>query len=972
MLSKQLVPVDFGALDEKTEAKKLTPGGMTRVVNAERNKTGRYDKCTGYATVTNSDQDSAAISNTDSLGTTKRDLFQSNGANIYQYIPSTALWQDRGEHIPTKVKTKLLSANRGNSVIEISSASNDDYTCIVYTVEELNNWSSTSNYYVYATIVENDTDTVLSSGILVDTSSATTIPPNAQVIWADPAGVFAIFANRNGGDLAYFSWAGATDPDTWSSAQTTITSASRTTSSGKHKFKLHYLSQSDDFLLVYVDSSGNLAIEKRDGGNTSFNNLEASTATASTAGGALCVVQEDNNNYYIFYEDVTAGIEWIVVNSSISITTTATQLTTDANTGAVIGHKNADNSIQIFWNEGTSDVEEGNINGGTLSGQSTLATDFYLQSSPFSYSSTWYFLVSYASTVQPTYFVVRGSDFKCIAKINPEAGPSFGQEIPSIVGTFTATKFAIPTLRAIGLDTDGNTAVTRPGAAITTLEFKTTGYLPHLALGDHALIAGGYLHLFDGANFVENGFHLYPEIELGSSSNGSGSLTNSGVYQWKAVFEWTDANGKVHRSAPSPAVSNTLGASDDTQALGIKGYITDKSNVTVVYYRTIDSGSTFYRLPSITSGSDGEADADITDNEILYTAGGELENKQPPACGHLSLFRDRVFCTDLENGSKTWFSKLRINTEDPYSFSDLLQLVVGDAENTECSIALDDKLLFFKKTQLLYTYGEGPDNLGVGAFAEAVDVNFDGGIAEPLSLVKFNAGVIFKHQRGFYAMGADLNPFYIGKGVEEFNDETVTSAVLIPGKNQIRWTHSAGSAIVYDYFHKQWYEFSGRSALSSIYHDGNHYFVITGGSGAIRKQDDTVYKVGSVSYNFLVQTGWISFAGLSGFTRIYKIFFEGEYKSDHDLTVTVDMEQDGTVYTDTYTIDAATVSGGSDTYRWEVQLSRQKCSSIRVKVEDTLTDGSGGTHQALNLTNMSFLVGVKRGGPKYASSKQVG
>src|SRR3990167_7811336 len=97
-------------------------------------------------------------------------------------------------------------------------------------------------------------------------------------------------------------------------------------------------------------------------------------------------------------------------------------------------------------------------------------------------------------------------------------------------------------------------------------------------------------------------------MDIPTTSNGAGSLTPSARYQWRAVCERIDYLGRRWRSAPSPVVEKTLGASDDTAALVARMSVNwlraggnanandlHSSRFVVHFYRTAANGSTFYR-----------------------------------------------------------------------------------------------------------------------------------------------------------------------------------------------------------------------------------------------------------------------------------------------------------------------------------------------------------------------------------------
>ena len=55
------------------------------------------------------------------------------------------------------------------------------------------------------------------------------------------------------------------------------------------------------------------------------------------------------------------------------------------------------------------------------------------------------------------------------------------------------------------------------------------------------------------------GFNVYPEYLYTTNPPASGALS-AGQYQYVAVYEWMDNEGNIHKSAPSPALTQNNGS----------------------------------------------------------------------------------------------------------------------------------------------------------------------------------------------------------------------------------------------------------------------------------------------------------------------------------------------------------------------------------------------------------------------------
>ena len=148
--------------------------------------------------------------------------------------------------------------------------------------------------------------------------------------------------------------------------------------------------------------------------------------------------------------------------------------------------------------------------------------------------------------------------------------------------------------------------------------------------------------------------------------------TAGGLYSYVAVWEWADAAGQIHRSAPSaPFLYSNAdeGASEITVA---SLSMTRKRGVVLALYRNTAGGSLYFRVtpqrtPVNNAASpfliftDDQADESIEANELLYSA-AEVDNDAPPASDVIFASRDRLFvaggprpgCRDLDETREDW------------------------------------------------------------------------------------------------------------------------------------------------------------------------------------------------------------------------------------------------------------------------------------------------------------------------------
>lgn len=138
-------------------------------------------------------------------------------------------------------------------------------------------------------------------------------------------------------------------------------------------------------------------------------------------------------------------------------------------------------------------------------------------------------------------------------------------------------------------------------------------------------VGGGTPLSYDGQRLVELGFYSYPAMGFPAVNNTAttGGSLRAGVYFYRFTWEWTDAQGMLHRSDASPAFQVDISSSaTSTNSIGflppalyatrkqryLQSTVTDLSApVRLVCWRTIAGGSVFHRSSgfsfNVTNGS---------------------------------------------------------------------------------------------------------------------------------------------------------------------------------------------------------------------------------------------------------------------------------------------------------------------------------------------------------------------------------
>ena len=169
-------------------------------------------------------------------------------------------------------------------------------------------------------------------------------------------------------------------------------------------------------------------------------------------------------------------------------------------------------------------------------------------------------------------------------------------------------------------------------------------------------------------------------------------------------------------------------------------------------------------------------------------------------------------------------------------------------------------------------------------------------------------GLMFMSQKGIYLLNRSLGLSYIGAPADNYNDLNITKATTVAKKDEVRFLTSDGDTIIYNYFLDMWYSYSDHRGNSS-HVIGDDYYLATY-KDEIFKQVNTTSSFGGSMVPIKLETGWLSFAGVQGFQRVYRMLLLGEYKSPHKIQIKVAYNYDN-VWTDEKLID---VTGYTESY----------------------------------------------------------
>lgn len=547
---------------------------------------------------------------------------------------------------------------------------------------------------------------------------------------------------------------------------------------------------------------------------------------------------------------------------------------------------------------------------------------------------------------------------------------------------------------------DGNSllagTVDRTPVALNRLQLSYNDQLGDVEFNGLTYLAGAMPLIVDGQTIAEEGFHWAPES---ADNTFTAVASGSGFYEFPTGFArtynicftyaWEDSKGNWHESAPSKTYSITTTALNT----GISGRLvtppTQKQNAQLFMYRTLgdSTDTTMYLAHSVPLAAGVTmSEANLVSGEVLYTEGGVLPNNPMPACRQLCLFQRRLVAVGVDDGRKiVWSKQSSPGFAAEFSNDLAFQTLVPDSAGRAVgAVEVDDRLVIVCESSIGTIYGQGPAATGTqGQYSDFTTVVGEMGAlwSSPKSIIKEEAGVWFQSPVGLrlFARGGGLARGQDGKHVgSEVDDLTSTGAPLVAvagisttgntrTRQQIRFCPSGtgSSTLVWDTHWLQWTRFTGTPSLDARCVDGTFWYIDT---TDLNYFSDTLYTDFGNAFTSTITTGWLSFAGIQGFQRLYRLMLTGDNTTTDPQTIA-----------GTFTYDFSTTTGDSFTtnqtpnaaksIQIQHHMAKQKCEAMKISItfQPQTTSNTG----RLRLTDLTLQVGVKPGYFKLPSASRV-
>ncbi len=490
------------------------------------------------------------------------------------------------------------------------------------------------------------------------------------------------------------------------------------------------------------------------------------------------------------------------------------------------------------------------------------------------------------------------------------------------------------------------------GAHVTLdLEPPPLGYAGH---GGLIHWHGGFHACFDGAQSAESTPFYSPERpSVDTDVTGDGK-----AYRFRVVYKWTDGRGNVHRSAPSrPSIPvNLAGGVAVTVQFPVPPPTALSAalgrQILVDVYQTDDlsSGAAedyYLRETVIPSASSDPHQVSVVYSNldswprgpILYTSGDILAGEPPPALLDVVQHGSRLVGVNADDPTQLWVTKPLETGVAPEWSSNLTVYVPGGLVGGIVAVGvLDDKLVALAEDRVVYTYGDGPDATGSGGYAPFTEVTRSVGCSRRETVATSPRGLLFWGPEGYWMVTPQLAVEPVGDPVE---DDLAAAApawtCAVSGQKQIRISLSTGLMLVWDWQRQQWSRWTSRAGVHGVEADGTFYRLNS--VSALRRETAADWGDPDGANIQAFTTAWIRLENLNGFQRVRRVQLGGDVIAG-DLKVSLGHNHDS-AYTQTATWTSAQIAAlPRDVF--EIHVKRQKCSAIRVRIEEPSLSTGGG------------------------------
>lgn len=539
-LQKNSINIPFSqGLETKTDPKQISPGKFLRLVNKVFNKLNLLAKRNGFG-------DIISLSNTDASSiVTLNDNIVATGNQLYAYSPESNTIINKGNIIPINLSVMpLVRTATSQNTVDSAMTSNG----IICTV-----WEDSDGFKYYQIIDSNNSNVLVQKTVFPSTyhlprvfiigryfviTFLTTITATVHLQY------IAIPINNLNSPLS------AVDISTQVFSNTAAYDGQ--VIDGQLYIAWNGNDMGDAVRITYISS--NLAAHATT--VLATKNAVMISICGDISGNNpiiwLSFIDASGNGWSIPYDPQLMALHAIIQTLT---TVTAINLTSTALNNVCSIFYEVSNTYS-YSSKRTDYISKVTVNtAGTVVSPVIVLRSVGLTSKAFLMNNIAYMLVAYAGTYEPTFFLMR-YDGIVIVKLAFSNGAGYPSTtiLPNfnVYGTSVSIGYlfkaqVVPVNKSVNIETVGGLY---GQLGINMAKFTFSGRTQAVEIAGALHINGGFLRMYDGTIPVEHNFHLYPE-DLGATSATTGGGLTPQQYFYQATYEWTDANGNIHRSAPS-------------------------------------------------------------------------------------------------------------------------------------------------------------------------------------------------------------------------------------------------------------------------------------------------------------------------------------------------------------------------------------------------------------------------------------
>lgn len=546
----------------------------------------------------------------------------------------------------------------------------------------------------------------------------------------------------------------------------------------------------------------------------------------------------------------------------------------------------------------------------------------------------------HATTFFNAYMTFRLSDFYPVGRHIPGAavGLPAHTHLSTVHVVDYVASFVLPQktrLQSENNDQFGESALQR-----MTINFDDLDTHQTAQMGRGLYLAAACPQHYDGRLWTEQGFNVGPELIETVAATG-GSMTVDSTYQYKVWYEWTDAQGEIHRGPESPGVTAVTGGADTQVTLTLPTLrLTRKSNVRICVGRSLPGDvARLWRVTSLDPTTEGAvangyiandatgdsvsfvdrlSDDDLELQEPLYTTGGVLSN-DPSALGSIvTAGKNRLFFTDAQNGNIVRFSQRLATGYGVEIGPELMHDVDPYGGNITALAVMDDVVFVFKASCIFAFNGDGPyenggtsDSTTITGFSSTQIITSDVGCEDPSSIVLTPEGLMFKSNKGIQILTRARQVMPVGDPVEAYNAQTIRRATVLPGRTGVVFLTDEGLTLYFDYKFGQWSTFTNHEGYDAVVAGGTYYYLRT--DGYVFRETLDEYSDGGSRIRLRFETSWLHMQDvLQSWQRFWYLHLLGTWTSPHQFGVSYRLSYEDNWCEPTW-LDA---TGGTDSTGW--------------------------------------------------------